>query len=105
VDVVDGYLMVFSRWAIHELRFDEREVGPGFLWLRRRHLLQAWERGRKVFAVGMDVAHHRNSVSPTPYREDWLRAQIAFRRKWSGAACSPCIASVPAVSEDEAGVG
>ena len=30
----------------------------------------------------MAVVHHRNSVSPTPYREDWMRAQIAFRRKW-----------------------
>ena len=30
----------------------------------------------------MDVAHHRNSVGPSHYREDWLRAQIAFRRKW-----------------------
>jgi len=35
-----------------------------------------------VFAAEMAVAHHRNSVSPTPYREDWLRAQMAFRRKW-----------------------
>ena len=89
VDTVDGYLMVFSRWAIHELRFDEREVGPGFHGYDADICLQAWERGRKVFAVGMDVAHHRNSVSPTPYREDWLRAQIAFRRKWERRGMLP----------------
>jgi hypothetical protein len=35
-----------------------------------------------VFVAEMSVAHHRNSISPTPYRSDWLRAQIAFRRKW-----------------------
>ena len=89
VDTVDGYLMVLSRWAIHELRFDEREVGPGFHGYDADICLQASERGRKVFAVGMDVAHHRNSVSPTPYREDWLRAQIAFRRKWERRGMLP----------------
>jgi hypothetical protein len=89
VDTVDGYLMVFSRWAIHELRFDEREVGPGFHGYDADICLQAWDRGRKVFAVGMEVAHHRNSVSPTPYREDWLRAQIAFRRKWERRGMLP----------------
>ena len=30
VDMVDGYLLILSRWAINELRFDERDVGPGF---------------------------------------------------------------------------
>jgi GT2 family glycosyltransferase len=81
-DMVDGYLMVLSRWAIHELRFDTEEVGPGFHGYDADICFQARERGRKVFAAEMVVAHHRNSVSPTPYREDWLRAQIAFRRKW-----------------------
>jgi GT2 family glycosyltransferase len=94
VDSVDGYLMVLSRWAIHELRFDEREVGPGFHGYDADICFQARERGRKVFAVGMDVAHHRNSVSPTPYREDWLRAQIAFRRKWERRRMLP-VASLP----------
>lgn len=82
VDMVDGYLLVLSRWAIHSLRFDERVVGPGFHGYDADICFQARERGRKVFAAEMAVAHHRNSVSPTPYREDWMRAQIAFRRKW-----------------------
>ncbi len=82
VDMVDGYLLVLSRWAIHELRFDEHEVGPGFHGYDADICFQARELGRKVFAVEMAVAHHRNSVSPTPYRDDWMRAQIAFRRKW-----------------------
>jgi hypothetical protein len=82
VDMVDGYLLVFSRWAIRELRFDEREVGPGFHGYDADICFQARERGRKVFAAEMSVAHHRNSISPTPYRDDWMRAQIAFRRKW-----------------------
>jgi hypothetical protein len=82
VDMVDGYLMGFSRWAIKELRFDDTEVGPGFHGYDADICFQARERGHRVFVAEMSVAHHRNSVSPTPYREDWLRAQIAFRRKW-----------------------
>jgi hypothetical protein len=82
VDMVDGYLLVMSRWAINELRFDEEEVGPGFHGYDADICFQARERGKKVFAAEMAVAHHRNSVSPTPYRDDWMRAQIAFRRKW-----------------------
>lgn len=82
VDMVDGYLMVFSRWAIEELRFDQQEVGPGFHGYDADICFQARERGHKVFVAELAVAHHRNSISPTPYRSEWLRAQIAFRRKW-----------------------
>lgn len=82
VDMVDGYLLAFSRWAMHELRFDEETLGPGFHGYDADICFQARERGRKVMAVTMDVAHHRNSVGPSHYREDWLRAQMAFRRKW-----------------------
>jgi hypothetical protein len=82
VDMVDGYLLAMSRWAITELRFDETGVGPGFHGYDADICFQAREKGRKVFVCEMAVAHHRNSISPTPYRSDWLRAQIAFRRKW-----------------------
>lgn len=82
VDMVDGYLMGMSRWAIKNLRFDEEEVGPGFHGYDADICFQARAAGKRVFVAEMSVAHHRNSVSPTPYREDWLRAQIAFRRKW-----------------------
>jgi hypothetical protein len=82
VDMVDGYLMGFSRWAMKSLRFDEKEVGPGFHGYDADICFQAREMGKKVFVAEINAAHHRNSVSPTPYREDWLRAQVAFRRKW-----------------------
>jgi len=82
VDMVDGYLLGMSRWAIEELRFDEDEVGPGFHGYDADICFQARELGKRIFVAEMAVAHHRNSISPTPYRGDWLRAQIAFRRKW-----------------------
>lgn len=82
VDMVDGYLLVFSRWAMENLRFDAEGIGPGFHGYDADICMQAREAGRKVFAAEMLVAHHRNSISPTPYREDWMKAQIAFRRKW-----------------------
>jgi hypothetical protein len=82
VDMVDGYMLAFSRRALQALRFDEDEVGPGFHGYDADICFQARERGERVLAIEMDVAHHRNSVGPSGYREDWLRAQIAFRRKW-----------------------
>ena len=82
VDMVDGYLLAFGRWGIRELRFDERGLGPGFHGYDADICFQARDRGRRVLAVEMDVAHHRNSVSPSHYRADWLRAQVAFRAKW-----------------------
>ena len=82
VDMVDGYLMALSRWAIREVRFDEVGLGPGFHGYDADICFQVRERGRKVLAVEMPVVHHRNSVSPGAYRAEWLRAQVAFRRKW-----------------------
>ena len=81
VDMVDGYLLILSRWAINELRFDERDVGPGFHGYDADICFQA-RGGAARCSPPVAVAHHRNSVSPTPYRDDWMRAQIAFRRKW-----------------------
>ncbi len=90
--------MGISRWAMKELRFDETEVGPGFHGYDADICFQARERGKRVFVAEMSVAHHRNSVSPTPYREDWLRAQIAFRRKWERRGMlKPPRAPLPAV--------
>ncbi len=82
VDMVDGYLLAFSRWGLSELRFDEATFSPGFHGYDADICFRARECGRKVIAVTMDVAHHRNSVGPDRYREEWLRAQMAFRRKW-----------------------
>ena len=38
-DMVDGYMMVLSRWAIRDAALRRARPGPGLPRLRRRHLL------------------------------------------------------------------
>jgi len=83
VDVVDGFLLVLSPWAIRELRFDE-SLGPGFHGYDADLSYQARERGKRVVVIDTSVAHHQDRLGPGngPGREQWKRAHIAFRRKW-----------------------
>jgi hypothetical protein len=85
VDMVDGFLLAFSRWAIDELRFDE-SLGPGFDGYDADVCFQARERGRKVVVADLDVEHHHHwaELSSFAYRARWKRAHVAFRRKWEG---------------------
>jgi len=85
VDMVDGMMLVLSRWATRELRFDE-SLGPGFDGYDADMCFQARERGRKVVVAELDVEHHHRwaDLSNTAYRSAWKRAHIAFRRKWEG---------------------
>jgi hypothetical protein len=85
VDMVDGMLLVLSRWAIDELRFDE-SLGPGFDGYDADICFQARERGRKVVVAELDGEHHHRwaELSNPAYRSAWKRAHIAFRRKWEG---------------------
>jgi hypothetical protein len=85
VDMVDGLLLVLSRWAIDELRFDE-SLGPGFDGYDADICFQARERERKVVVADFEVEHHHRwaELSNPEYRASWKRAHIGFRRKWEG---------------------
>jgi hypothetical protein len=85
VDMVDGFLLVLSRWVIDELRFDE-SLGPGFDGYDADLCFQARERGRKVVVAEFAVEHHHRwaDLDDEAYRSSWKRAHIAFRRKWEG---------------------
>jgi hypothetical protein len=85
VDMVDGFLLVLTRWVIEELRFDE-SLGPGFDGYDADLCFQARERGRKVVVADFDVEHHHPwaELSSFAYRAAWKRAHVAFRRKWEG---------------------
>lgn len=81
VDVVDGFLLALSPWAVRTLRFDE-SLGPGFHGYDVDLCFQARERGRKVVVADVDVTHHKDTLAPGEGRESWKRAHVAFRRKW-----------------------
>jgi hypothetical protein len=85
VDMVDGFLLILSRWVIEELRFDE-SLGPGFHGYDADLCFQARERGRKVVVADLTVEHHQHwpEFSSFAYRSAWKRAHVAFRRKWEG---------------------
>ncbi len=85
VDMVDGFLLVLSPWAIAELRFDE-SLGPGFDAYDADLCFQARERGRKVVVADLEVEHHHHwaELSSFAYRSRWKRAHVAFKRKWEG---------------------
>jgi glycosyl transferase family 2 len=85
VDMVDGMILILSRWAIDELRFDE-SLGPGFDGYDADICFQARERGRKVWVADLDVEHHHRwaDLGNEAYSAGWKRAHVAFRRKWEG---------------------
>jgi glycosyl transferase family 2 len=80
VEAVDGLLLVLSGWAARELRFDEN-LGPGFHGYDVDICFQARARGRKVMVGDLEVIHHAARGFTNDF-EGWVRADIAFRRKW-----------------------
>lgn len=78
VDAVDGLLMVMSAWAVRELRFDE-ELSD-FHGYDVDICFQARERGRRVVVDDLEVIHH--SYGGIGERDSWMKADVAFRRKW-----------------------
>ena len=75
VDLLEGSLLVFSSWAIENLRFESR---PGF------HGYDEIAMGTLAEVVDVDTHHYTalgfdNEAS----QEDWLAADRWFRQKWS----------------------
>jgi hypothetical protein len=81
VDTVDGFLMAFTPWAIHNVRFDEN--------LGALHgydfdiALQIRERGRKVATADFKAIHH-HSLDLVGDPEGWKQAHIKIAEKWDG---------------------
>ena len=79
VEVVDGFLLALSPWAVRNLRFDERLVlGHGF---DVDLCLQARAAGRKVVTADLRVLEHR-SLDIITDAEMWIESHIAVARKW-----------------------
>jgi len=81
VDVVDGFLLVLSPWAVHNLRFDE-SLGPlhGY---DVDFCLQARAAGRKVVTADFRAVHN-HSLDLVSDPEGWIEAHMRVAEKWNG---------------------
>jgi len=80
VAFIEGSLMVFSPWAIENLRFDERY--PGFLGYDDV-CLTAREAGKRVTVVDVDTHHHTTVGFKSPaIAAAWDVAEEIFQEKW-----------------------
>jgi len=81
VDVVDGFLLVLSPWAVRNLRFDET--------LGTLHgydvdfCLQARAAGRKVVTADFRAVHN-HSLELVSDPEGWVEAHMRVADKWDG---------------------
>ena len=80
VDTVDGLLLVLSRWAVRNLRFDEERY-DAFHGYDADLCFQARAAGREVRVEELRVFHHTKGG----YGDEaaFLRADEAFRTRWA----------------------
>ena len=81
VDMVDGFVLVFSPWAVRNLRFDEAQG-----WLHGYDFdicMQARHAGRKVVVADMRAIHH-HSLNLINDKEAWIEAHMRLAEKWHG---------------------
>lgn len=82
VAFIEGSIMVFSPWAVENLRFDERY--PGFLGYDDV-CLTARAAGRRVVVADVDTHHHSTVGFKSPQiARNWHVAEEIFQEKWWG---------------------
>lgn len=79
VDMVDGCLMVLSRWAIENLQFDESF--SGFHGYDADICMQARTRGQRVGVIDVDTFHHTKGGFGNIAQHQ--RTDDRFCRKWN----------------------
>jgi hypothetical protein len=81
VEVVDGFLLALSPWAVRNLRFDEGLMfGHGF---DLDFCMVVRQAGRKVVTAELEVTHHR-ALELISDLELWVESHIVIGRKWEG---------------------
>ena len=79
VDMVAGFLLVLSPWAVRSLRFDEELfLGTGF---DLDFCLRARDAGKKVVTADLQVVHH-HSLRLIEDPEAWIDAYMRVAQKW-----------------------
>jgi hypothetical protein len=81
VETLDGFVLVFSPWAVQTIRFDESL--SRFHGYDLDYCLQVREAGRKVITADFRAIHHRQ-IEMLPDPEEWVAAHIAVAEKWDG---------------------
>jgi hypothetical protein len=79
VDVVDGFLMVLSPWAVRNVRFDE-SLGAlhGY---DLDYCLQVRKAGRKVVTADLRAVHN-HSLELVSDADGWVDAHMRIAEKW-----------------------
>jgi hypothetical protein len=97
VETLDGFVLVFSPWAVRTIRFDESL--SRFHGYDLDYCLQVREAGRKVVTADFRAIHHRE-IEMLPDREEWIEAHINVAEKWDGRM--PPIGSAPGTWRERA---
>jgi len=82
VDMVDGFVLGLSRWAVENVRFDEA-LGLPLHGYDFDFCLQVRAAGRTVVTVDLKVIHH-HSLELVGDPESYIQAHMKLADKWSG---------------------
>jgi Glycosyltransferase like family len=78
---IEGSIMVFSPWAIQNLRFDTRY--PGFLGYDDICVTAKLIHKKRVVVTDVDTHHHSTvGFKSEAIRQSWYEADQIFREKW-----------------------
>jgi Glycosyltransferase like family len=81
VETLDGFVLIFSPWAVRTIRFDASL--SRFHGYDLDYCLQVREAGRSVVTADFRAIHHRQ-IEMLPDPEEWIEAHIAVAEKWDG---------------------
>lgn len=87
VDMIDGFVIAFSPWAIENLRFDEI-TGSALHGYDFDISFQARDAGKKVVTADLKVVHH-HSIELIRDVDSWVNAHVDFSKKWDHMLPSP----------------
>jgi hypothetical protein len=82
VDMVDGFVLGLSRWAVENIRFDE-SLGLALHGYDCDFCLQVREAGRAVVTADFKVIHH-HSLDLVSDPESYISAHMKVAEKWEG---------------------
>lgn len=78
---IEGSIMVFSPWAIDNLRFDTRY--PGFLGYDDICVTAKQVHGKRVVVADVDTHHHSTvGFKSEAIKQSWYETDRLFREKW-----------------------